>query len=42
MTKKRCLIIGGAIVIMMILVIGMGEGYGNEARSFLNALRKII
>ncbi|MFD1800960.1 hypothetical protein ACFSFZ_01915 [Mixta tenebrionis] len=42
MTKKRLVIIGGAIVVMMILVSCMGEEYGNEARSFLNALRRII
>ncbi len=42
MTKKRLVIIGGAIVVIKILVGCTGEKYSSDAKSFLNALKRII
>lgn len=39
---KRLLIISIAVIAMIILVSCMGEEYGNEARSFLRRLMRII
>ncbi len=39
---KRLLIICVAAILMIILVYYMGGEYGNEARSFLNSLKRII